>query len=72
VTAARDRHLHIERFRSVCHTSPVLAATTYRSNLFAQACQQLGFKHRFTRPYRPQTNGRAERFIQTITREWAY
>ena len=45
---------------------------TYRSKLFAAACQQLGLKHRFTKPYRPQTNGKAERFIQTITREWAY
>jgi transposase InsO family protein len=44
---------------------------TYRSKLFASACQQLGLKHRFTKPYRPQTNGKAERFIQTITREWA-
>jgi transposase InsO family protein len=46
--------------------------STYRSKLFAQTCQQLGIQHRFTRPYRPQTNGKAERFIQTITREWAY
>jgi transposase InsO family protein len=46
--------------------------STYRSKLFAAACLQLGLKHRFTKPYRPQTNGKAERFIQTITREWAY
>jgi len=46
--------------------------SSYRSKLFAAACQQLGLKHLFTRPYRPQTNGKAERFIQTITREWAY
>lgn len=46
--------------------------SSYRSNLFAAACLQLGLKHLFTRPYRPQTNGKAERFIQTITREWAY
>jgi len=46
--------------------------STYRSKLFAATCQELGLKHRFTRPYRPQTNGKAERFIQTITREWAY
>ena len=45
---------------------------TYRSKLFAAACSQLGIRHLFTRPYRPQTNGKAERFIQTITREWAY
>jgi hypothetical protein len=46
--------------------------STYRAKLFAATCQQLGIKHRFTRPYRPQTNGKAERFIQTITREGAY
>jgi transposase InsO family protein len=44
----------------------------YRSRLFAQTCQALGVKHTFTRPYRPQTNGKAERFIQTCLREWAY
>jgi transposase InsO family protein len=46
--------------------------STYRSKLFAATCRQLGLKHLFTRPYRPQTNGKAERFIQTLTREWAY
>jgi len=46
--------------------------STYRSKLFAATCRDLGIKHRFTRPYRPQTNGKAERFIQTLTREWAY
>ncbi len=45
---------------------------SYRSKLFAQTCRELGLRHLFTRPYRPQTNGKAERFIQTITREWAY
>jgi transposase InsO family protein len=44
----------------------------YRSRLFAKACHALGIKHTFTRPYRPQTNGKAERFIQTCLREWAY
>jgi transposase InsO family protein len=46
--------------------------SAYRSNLFAATCQQLGLRHLFTKPYRPQTNGKAERFIQTLTREWAY
>ncbi len=45
---------------------------SYRSKLFAQTCRELGLRHLFTRPYRPQTNGKAERFIQTVTREWAY
>jgi transposase InsO family protein len=46
--------------------------SSYRSKLFAATCHQLGLKHLFTKPYRPQTNGKAERFIQTLTREWAY
>ena len=44
----------------------------YRSRLFARTCQMHGLKHRFTRPYTPRTNGKAERFIQTALREWAY
>ncbi|MET0106013.1 MAG: IS481 family transposase, partial [Sedimenticola sp.] len=44
----------------------------YRSKRFRKHCQALGIKHRHTRPYRPQTNGKAERFIQTMLREWAY
>jgi transposase InsO family protein len=39
---------------------------------FGGACRQLNIQHRRTRPYRPQTNGKAERFIQTALREWAY
>jgi transposase InsO family protein len=44
----------------------------FRSKDFAQACADLKIKHSFTRPYRPQTNGKAERFIQSALREWAY
>ena len=44
----------------------------YRSGLFASACDQLGIGHRFTRPYRPQTNGKAERLVRTLLSEWAY
>jgi transposase InsO family protein len=44
----------------------------YRSRRHAQACHQLGIRHLFTRPYRPRTNGKAERFIQTLTRRWAH
>jgi len=39
---------------------------------FRAACLQLGIRHGFTRPYTPRTNGKAERFIQTALREWAY
>lgn len=44
----------------------------FRSKPFAEACDRLGIKHKFTRAYRPQTNGKAERFIQSALREWAY
>jgi len=44
----------------------------YRSRHFRTACLQLAIQHRFTRPYTPRTNGKAERFIQTALREWAY
>ena len=46
--------------------------SAFRSTDFAIACHTLKLKHRFTRPYRPQTNGKAERFIQSALREWAY
>ena len=44
----------------------------YKSKAFAAACRRLGIKHLRTKPYTPQTNGKAERFIQTAIREWAY
>jgi len=44
----------------------------YRSRRFAAACAALRVRHLRTRPYRPCTNGKAERFIQTLLREWAY
>jgi transposase InsO family protein len=44
----------------------------YQWKGFGRACRRLGIKHSFTRPYRPQTNGKAERFIKTALREWAY
>ena len=46
--------------------------SSYRSQLFRRACQQMAIKHSRTRPYTPRTNGKAERFIQTALREWAY
>ncbi|ESX19648.1 hypothetical protein X765_32050, partial [Mesorhizobium sp. LSHC440B00] len=46
--------------------------TCYRSKAFAKACRDLGLKHVRTRPYTPKTSGKAERFIQTALREWAY
>ncbi len=44
----------------------------YRAHAFRDACKTRGLKHIRTRPYTPRTNGKAERFIQTALREWAY
>jgi transposase len=46
--------------------------SAFRSKRFRKACRRLGLKHRFTKPYTPRTNGKAERFIQSSLREWAY
>jgi transposase InsO family protein len=45
---------------------------SYRSRAFAAVLERLDARHRWTRPYRPQTNGKAERFIRTLLDEWAY
>jgi len=47
-------------------------AFAYRGHALARVCRRWAVRHRFTRPYRPQTNGKAERLIQTLLREWAY
>ena len=44
----------------------------YRSKLHRKACDAMGIRHLFTRPYRPRTNGKAERFIRTMLDGWAY
>ncbi|WP_442886166.1 DDE-type integrase/transposase/recombinase [Desulfovibrio sp. 1188_IL3213] len=44
----------------------------YRSWKFRDACGEFGIKHKRARPYRPQTNGKSERFIRTALNEWAY
>jgi transposase InsO family protein len=46
--------------------------SAYRSTMHAIACRALGIRHLRTRPYRPQTNGKAERFIRTLLSGWAY
>jgi transposase InsO family protein/transposase len=46
--------------------------SAYRSAIHAIACRTLGIRHLRTRPYRPQTNGKAERFIRTLLGGWAY
>jgi transposase InsO family protein len=46
--------------------------SAYVSTMHALACRALGVRHLRTRPYRPQTNGKAERFIRTLLSGWAY
>jgi len=57
--------------------APVKAILTdngrvFRSDHVREVYREHGCRHRTTRPYRPRTNGKAERFIQTVIREWAY
>ncbi|MGZ6733683.1 MAG: IS481 family transposase [Nocardioides sp.] len=60
-----DRGVHVERVLSD-------NGSCYRSYAWRDACQQLGIKHKRTRPYRPQTNGKIERFHRTLADGWAY
>ena len=46
--------------------------SAYKSAVHAIACRTLGIRHLRTRPYQPQTNGKAERFIRTLLAGWAY
>ena len=46
--------------------------SAYVARSWAATCARLGLRHLRTRPYTPRTNGKAERFIQTLLREWAY
>jgi len=46
--------------------------SAFRSHTFRALCGELGIEQKYTRAYRPQTNGKAERFIQSALREWAY
>ena len=57
---AHYRALGVTVKRLLTNTGPA-----YRSVLFNKTCQAVGIKHTFTKAYRPQTNGKAERFIQT-------
>lgn len=59
--------LHVPIQRVITDNGPA-----FHSAAFAEACLELGISQKFTRAYRPQTNGKAERFIQSALREWAY
>ena len=61
----RDHGINVERVMSD-------NGACYRSTLHALACRKLGLRHLRTRPYRPRTNGKAERFIRTLLAGWAY
>jgi transposase InsO family protein len=65
VTRFADVGVHIERILTDNGAS-------YRSHAYRDALARHDIRHRRTRPYRPQTNGKAERFIQTLINEWAY
>ena len=61
----RRRGIHVRRLLTD-------NAMAYRAHVFAAVSRTWAVRHRFTRPYRPQTNGKAERLIQTLLRDWAY
>ena len=61
------RHFGVQTQRVLTDNGPCFYDTQ-----FGGACTAMGITHQRTRPYRPQTNGKAERFIQTALREWAY
>jgi transposase InsO family protein len=61
----KERHVCVERLLTD-------NGSNYRSRRFRYATKRRGIKQRFTRPYHPQTNGKVERVIQTLLREWAY
>ena len=66
--AAWFRHQGVSRIERVMTDN----GSAYISHAFAAALQTLGARHLRTRPYTPRTNGKAERLIQTLLREWAY
>jgi transposase InsO family protein len=61
-----------ERFSVTVRRPLTDNGSAYKSKAFARASHELNLRHGRTRPYRPRTNGKAERLIQTSLREWAY
>lgn len=72
VAFLRAAHAHFAGLGIVVRRLLTDNGPCYDALAFRQACRALQLQHSFTRPYRPQTNGKAERFIQTALREWAY
>jgi transposase InsO family protein len=75
ITAIGFLRRAVEHFSSYGITTERLITdngSAYRSTVHAIACRTLAIRHLRTRPYRPQTNGKAERFIRTMLGDWAY
>ena len=68
---SRDAVAYSTRLGVSVRRLPTDNDSAFRSLDFAIACKDLFMRHRFTRPYRPQTNGKSERFIQSALCEWA-
>jgi transposase InsO family protein len=63
---------HFSRFGFACRRVLTDNGSCYRDGTFRMLLHRQHIRQRFTRPYTPRTNGKAERFIQTALREWAY
>jgi transposase InsO family protein len=72
VAFLRQAVAHYQRFGVRVERVMTDNGSCFISDAFAAACRKLGLKHITTRPYTPKTNGKAERFIQSSLREWAY
>lgn len=67
-----EKHIAIESLGITVTRVMTDNGSCYIAKDFAKACKALGLKYIRTKPYTPKTNGKAERFIQTALREWAY